>query len=262
MYDRLVPWYRTAGVASIISSCLGAYCIIKKSTKEMKNYKWCLFNILICTSISDLVVAFWIQPLSFFPLVGGVGRVRKCYFNGKLLYGFHSNWLPLSFDGALRKLLADQTRQKFDCDCDSGSLRGYDWSYYVFAYHVLNWHETLDHDFNLFLLDNWINPNFFGVNCIGRYPALPTCSARKRHFFAIVALIIQAIVPLVGYVIPLYIFSILAQTRLERNLQEPTSVFVVMLSTHGALNALVMMMSRTLQSGWKNLWSIERSAVE
>ncbi|CAJ0962970.1 unnamed protein product, partial [Mesorhabditis belari] len=150
-------------------------------------------------------------------------------------------------------------------DCDSGSLRGYDWSYYVFAYHVLNWHETLDHDFNLFLLDNWINPNFFwcqlywaisGVTYmfvnimviwwaferLKRSRNLLNDSARKRHFFAIVALIIQAIVPLVGYVIPLYIFSILAQTRLERNLQEPTSVFVVMLSTHGALNALVMMM--------------------
>ncbi|CAJ0919382.1 unnamed protein product, partial [Mesorhabditis belari] len=275
MYDRLVPWYRTAGVASIISSCLGAYCIIKKSTKEMKNYKWCLFNILNShssrsTQSIDLCEYFGFgcrildTTALLFSACGRCGT-SKCYFNGKLLYGFHSNWLPLSFDGALRELLADQTRQKFDCDCDSGSLRGYDWSYYVFAYHVLNWHETLDHDFNLFLLDNWINPNFFwcqlywaisGVTYmfvnimviwwaferLKRSRNLLNDSARKRHFFAIVALIIQAIVPLVGYVIPLYIFSILAQTRLERNLQEPTSVFVVMLSTHGALNALVMMM--------------------
>ncbi|CAJ0953009.1 unnamed protein product, partial [Mesorhabditis belari] len=111
-----------------------------------------------------------------------------------------------------------------------------------FAYHVKNWRDTLEHDFTLFLLDEWINPTYSicksvwmmnttiymlinGIIVVWAFERLKRLRnkmsemARKRHFFALIALLLQAIIPMFSYFIPIFLLLTILQGNWKNNLQ-------------------------------------------
>lgn len=47
----------------------GEYCILFKTPKVMKSVKWSLFDVHLWSSLMDLFLSFFVQPLAFFPVM-------------------------------------------------------------------------------------------------------------------------------------------------------------------------------------------------
>ncbi|CAJ0587870.1 unnamed protein product, partial [Mesorhabditis spiculigera] len=248
------PLYWSVLPLSIFINLLGGYCIVKKSTKDMGRYKWFLGYIWIWAFIVDMLIALWLQPLSFIPLTGGIGlrhhgfwlEYNEIYMFGITLLAF----LHLQVVAALTTYSMSSVQQP--------AARAY------LAFHVLNYQEILDFGHNLMLLHGDLNPMwdttnwamnigtgiFMVINVavitqifrrLKQIGLLMSREAFRRHMKTLIALLCQALIPLATYIIPIIIILAAVKANYEGDyLQAASCYIIVLMSTHGALNSLVM----------------------
>ncbi|CAI2355261.1 unnamed protein product [Caenorhabditis sp. 36 PRJEB53466] len=68
---QFIPVLHTCSCLSIPINLLAIYCILLKSSNNMRKYKWYLLNVQIWIFLTDLILFVLIAPRFYFPLIAG-----------------------------------------------------------------------------------------------------------------------------------------------------------------------------------------------
>uniref|UniRef100_A0A1I7W6H2 Serpentine receptor class gamma n=1 Tax=Heterorhabditis bacteriophora TaxID=37862 RepID=A0A1I7W6H2_HETBA len=95
--DFLLLSYKINAPVSFVINLLAIYLIVFKSSREMDEYRWHLFNYQVWATSIDIFYNFLFQPVLFFPLFAGTGHgILITYFGFSTFTCVVSFWETLN----------------------------------------------------------------------------------------------------------------------------------------------------------------------